>query len=246
MQSFHPQHEVDVFGSVKALDGGNVVVAPFNAEATRHMIEAEVSHILEAGAAPFLVGGDHSIVLPALRALKAKHGPVAVVHVDAHLDTSTEETWGEPFHHGTPFRHAISEDLIAPESLYQVGIRATWARADEGDLVRDFGARRYDMDRISDDGIAAVADDIRNHAGSRPVYISFDVDAVDPAFAPGTGTPVPGGMTSREALRLIRGLRGVNLVGMDLTEVSPAHDHADVTLYLGVHLLYEGLALLAG
>lgn len=245
VQSYHPTHEVDVFESVKAVDGGNVVVAPFNAEASRGLIQAEVAHIAEAGAVPFVVGGDHSIVLPTLRALQAKHGPLAVVHVDAHLDTSSEETWGEPFHHGTPFRHAIGEKLIAPEALFQVGIRATWAHADEGQLADDFGARRYDMDFIEDQGIASVAAQIREHVGSRPTYVSFDIDAVDPAFAPGTGTPVPGGMTSREAFRLIRALRGVKLVGMDLTEVSPAYDHADLTLYLGAHLLFEGLALLA-
>jgi agmatinase len=221
------------------------MVPPFSPPMVRELVALEVDHVLSAGAAPFVVGGDHSIALPVLRALAKKHGPVAVVHVDAHLDTSSAEVWGEPFHHGTPFRHALTEGLIERGQLHQVGLRATWGAADEGALVAEHAAHAWTPERIADEGITRVSQQISRLIGDRPLYVSFDVDGVDPAFAPGTGTPVPGGLTSLEALRLLRGLAGRRLVGMDLVEVCPALDHADITLHLGAHLLFEGLALLA-
>lgn len=245
LQGFHPVHKVDVFGSVRVADGGNVAVPPFSAPLAREVIENDVTAIAASGAVPFVVGGDHSVALPAMRAVAKKHGPLAVVHVDAHLDTSDAEVWGDAYHHGTPLRHAIKEGLVERGQLHQVGIRATWGRADEGALAADHGATLYDVDTIAERGIAAVTERIASAAGARPLYITFDIDAVDPAFAPGTGTPVPGGLTSREAIGLLRGLAGCRLVGMDLVEVCPALDHADVTSHLAAHLLYEGLALLA-
>jgi agmatinase len=167
------------------------------------------------------------------------------VHVDAHLDTSDAEVWGDAFHHGTPLRHAIEEGLVARGQLHQVGIRATWGYPEEGALAADHGATLYDPDMVATRGIAGVAADIAASIGERPTYITFDVDGVDPAFAPGTGTPVPGGLSSREAIALLRGLAGANIVGMDLVEVCPALDHADITSHLAAHLLFEGLGLLA-
>ncbi|AUX38668.1 agmatinase [Sorangium cellulosum] len=245
VQSFHPGHRIDVFRALDVLDGGNVPFPPFHAESVRELIQAAVDEVVSAGAVPFVVGGDHSIALPVLRALSRHHGPVAVVHVDAHLDTSTSEVWGEPFHHGTPFRNAIDEGLLARGALHQIGIRATWGHPEEGAFAAHAGATMYDMDRIDRAGAGAVAAAIAAAVGDAPVYLSFDIDGIDPAFAPGTGTPVPGGLTSREAIQLLRGLAGINLVGMDLVEVCPALDHADMTLHLGAHLLFEGLALLA-
>lgn len=245
VQGHHPVHRLDVFDALPAVDGGNVAFSPFDPAAMRGAVEAAVSAVLAAGAAPFLVGGDHSIALPALRAVAARHGPVAVVHVDAHLDTSGPETWGEPFHHGTPFRHALEEGLVAEGMLHQVGIRGPWGGADDAEPGRRHGARVHGIDDVAGRGVRAIAEEIRRAVGERPVYLSFDVDAVDPAFAPGTGTPVPGGLTSREALALLRALAGVRLAGMDLVEVCPALDHADVTSHLAAHLLFEGLALAA-
>ncbi len=226
-------------------DGGNIVFPPFQPAAVRERIEADALTIQRAGAAPFLVGGDHSIALPALRAAARVHGPVAVIHVDAHLDTSSAATWGEPFHHGTPFRHAIEEGLILPGQLHQVGLRGPWSGPEDGLISAEHGACVTTADDVAATGAAAVASMIRELVGDRPAYLSFDVDAVDPAFAPGTGTPVPGGLSSREALRLVRGLAGVRLVGMDLVEVCPALDHADLTAHLAAHLLFEGLGLVA-
>ena len=218
---------------------------PFDREAVRGAIEAEVGRVAAVGARPVLVGGDHSLTLPALRAVVAARGPVAVVHVDAHSDTSGPETWGDAFHHGTPFRHALTEGLVDPGHLYQIGLRAPWSTPEDGAFAEAHGARIFDMDSVMDNGIRSVMRSVREAIGDRPTYISFDVDACDPSFAPGTGTPVPGGLSSREALALLRGLAGVDVVGVDVVEVSPPLDHADMTANLAAFLAYEGLALMA-
>jgi len=245
VQTFHAFHEIDVFGTLAALDGGNVAFPPFDSRLVRDLVQTEVARILAAGAVPFLLGGDHSIVLPALRAIASRHGPVAVVHVDAHLDTSDGEVWGEDFHHGTPLRHALAEGLIERGQLHQIGIRASMGSADDARFGLEHGAHVYPMDEVASQSVDWVAAEVRRAVGLRNVYLTFDVDAIDPAFAPGTGTPVPGGLTSREAIALLRGLAGINLVGMDLVEVAPSLDHADLTSHLAAHLLYEGLALAA-
>ncbi len=245
VEGYHSSHQLAVFDRLRAVDGGNVVFPPFDASAVRNCVERAVGAVLAAGAVPLVVGGDHSVALPVLRTLARRHGPVAVVHVDAHLDTSGPETWGEQFHHGTPFRVALDEDLVARGQLHQVAIRGPWKDGRNRERGALHGAHVHTIESLADRGVAAVAAEIRQAVGRRPVYLSFDVDAVDPAFAPGTGTPVPGGLTSREALQLLRGLAGVALVGMDLVEVCPPLDHADVTSHLAAHLLFEGLALAA-
>lgn len=245
LQGWHPVHRLDPFAELSAVDGGNVVFPPFSPAGMRDAVEARVWEVAAAGAAPFVVGGDHAITLPVLRALARRHGPLAVVHVDAHLDTSGPELWGEPFHHGTPFRHAIAEGLVARGALFQVGIRGPWGSADDDAPSRAHGGRVVSADEVAARGAAAVGAEIRAALGSRPAYVSFDVDALDPAHAPGTGTPVPGGLTSREALALLRALAGARLAGMDVVEVAPPLDVGDRTATLAAHLLYEGLALLA-
>ncbi len=245
VQTYHPVHRADVFARVRARDGGNVVFPPFDAASVRAAVQAEVARVVAAGAVPFVLGGDHSVALPAMRAVAAAHGPLAVVHVDAHYDTSTPELWGDAWHHGTPLRHAITEGLIAPGALVQVGVRGPWGGPDDGQLAAQFGATTITADAVDERGIAEVVAQMRSVLGERPVYVTFDVDGVDPAFAPGTGTPVPGGLSSREALRLLRGLWGARLVGMDVVEVAPPLDFSDLTSHLAAHLLYEGLALLA-
>lgn len=245
LQSFHPSHKVDVFAALEAADGGNLAVPPFTPSLAREVIEHEVGAVVGAGAVPFVVGGDHSVALPAMRAVAKAFGPLAVVHFDAHLDTSDGAVWGDDYHHGTPLRHAIQEGLVERGQLHQIGIRATWGDAREGAVSADHGAVRYDMDAVERLGIGEIMARVAAAVGARPVYVTFDVDALDPAFAPGTGTPVPGGLSSREALSALRALVGVRLVGMDVVEVCPARDHADVTCHLAAHLVYEGLALLA-
>ena len=204
VQSFHPVHKVDVLSVLRAADGGNVAVPPFAPQLARDLIENEVASIVTAGAVPFAVGGDHSIALPALRAVAKKHGPLAIVHFDAHLDTSDAAVWGDAFHHGAPLRHAIEEGLVERGQLHQIAIRAPWGYAEEGALAADHGAVLYDVDAVASRGPADVARSIAAAIGDRPAYVTFDVDGVDPAFAPGTGTPVPGGISSREAIALLR------------------------------------------
>lgn len=245
LQGWHVAHGVDAFEATAAVDAGNAVFPPFDRDAMRAAVQAQVGAVLSAGAVPFLVGGDHSIALPALRAAAARHGPLAVVHVDAHLDTSGPEVWGDDWHHGTPIRHALEEGLVTRGELFQVGIRGPWASAADAAPGDRHGATRIGADAVARRGAADVGRAIAGAVGDRPVWITFDVDAVDPAFAPGTGTPVPGGLSSREAIALLGGLAGVRLAGMDVVEVCPALDHADLTSHLAAHLLFEGLALAA-
>ncbi len=245
VQGWHRGHRIDPFVATGAVDGGNVAFPPFDREAGRAAIERTVGAVVRQRATPFLVGGDHSLTHPALRAVAARHGPVALVHVDAHLDTSGPEVWGDAHHHGTPIRQAIESRLVAAGRFWQVGIRGPWGSAADGDLSEEHRGRIIDIDDVARRGIADVGREIREGVKGDPVYLTFDVDAVDPAFAPGTGTPVPGGLTAREALELVRSLAGVRLVGMDVVEVAPALDHADLTSHLAAHLLFEGLAVAA-
>jgi agmatinase len=243
VQGFHPRHRLEVFEALRAVDGGNVVFPPFEPAQVRACIEQHVAALAATGARPFVVGGDHSIALPVMRALRARHGPLAVIHVDAHLDTSTAEAWGSEHHHGTPLRHALEEGLIG--TLLQVGQRASWAGPDDGALAEAHGARLFRVEDVAERGPGAVAAALREAVGTRPAYITFDVDALEPSEAPGTGTPVPGGLTAREALWLLQGLGGIDLKGMDVVEVCPARDVNEQTSLLAAHLLFEGLALAA-
>jgi agmatinase len=245
VQGHHPVHNIDVFARLRCVDAGNIVFPPFDREAMRSEIEAEVRELARSRVVPVLVGGDHSITLPVLRALCKAEGPLAVIHFDAHLDLSGPEVWGDAFHHGTPFRHAIAEGLIEQGQLYQIGVRGPRGGASDDELARTNGHHLITADRVAEDGPRRVCGEIRERIGKRPVYITFDIDAIDPAFAPGTGTPVPGGLTAREALGLVRGLAGLDVRGADVVEVCPSLDHADITSHLAAHLLWEQLALIA-
>ena len=245
VQGYHPVHRIDAFATLRAVDGGNVVFPPFDRGAMREAIGTEIREIARAGAVPFVVGGDHSITAPILAALAATRGQLAVLHIDAHLDTSGPETWGDDHHHGTPIRHALANGWIAPGALASVGIRGPQGDASDIDLVRRHDALIASPDDVAARGVARLVAELRERFAGRPVYLTIDVDGLDPAFAPGTGTPVPGGLTTREVLGLLRGLAGMAIVGMDVVEIAPALDHADLTCHLGAHLLFEGLALLA-
>jgi agmatinase len=245
IQNHHAVHDVDVFTRLRCVDAGNIVFPPFDRAAMRAAIEAEVRQLVAGEVTPMVVGGDHSITLPVLRALTKRIGPVAVVHFDAHLDMSGPELWGEEFHHGTPMRHAIDEGLVQRGQLYQIGVRGPRGTAGDDALARANDHTLMSADDIAYHGVKRISAELRERIGTRPVYITFDIDAVDPAFAPGTGTPVPGGLTSREALGLVRGLAGLDVRGGDVVEVCPALDHADITSHLAAHVLWEMLALVA-
>ncbi len=245
IQGYHPEHALDVFQSLRCVDGGNVVFPPFDRAAMREAVEAEVRQLAASLVTPLVIGGDHSVTLPVLRALSKRFGPLAVIHFDAHLDTSGPEVWGDEFHHGTPIRHAIEEGLIEQGQLYQIGVRGPRGSAADDELVRRRGHSLFTADHVADRGARYLSAELRERIGSRPCYITFDLDAIDPAFAPGTGTPVPGGLTAREALSLVRGLAGLEICGADLVEYCPPLDHADITGHLAANLAWEMLAALA-
>jgi agmatinase len=190
------------------------------------------------------LGGDHSIALPLLRAHAKKHGPLAVIHVDAHLDTWESEFEGRPYSHGTPFRRALEEGLIRKGEYFQVGIRGPVdTRRDYSD-ARELGATIITAVQVHELGIQPVLDQIHRSTHGK-VYITIDIDSADPAYAPGTGTPEVGGLTSHQLLQLVRGLKGLDFAGFDLVEVSPPYDHQDITAILAANLVFEYLSLLA-
>jgi agmatinase len=198
-------------------------------------IESWVSRILDSGAATLLLGGDHFISYPSLRAHFKKHGPIALIHFDAHTDTWPSS--GEGINHGTMFYQAAKEGLVLPEHSIQIGIRTTNDDTLGYDIVS--------APDVLEHSPASIAERIKQRVGNRPAYVTFDIDCLDPAFAPGTGTPVPGGLSSLQALSIIRHLVGINLIGMDVVEVAPAYDHAEMTALAGAQIAIELLALYA-
>jgi guanidinopropionase len=194
-----------------------------------------------AGAVPVSIGGDHSISLPILRAI-ARHRPVGMVHIDAHCDTG-DDYMGSRFHHGAPFRRAVEEGLLDPRRVIQIGIRGTTNDPEMWGFSAASGMRVLGIDEFTDRGWAFAAEEARRVAGDGPTYLTFDIDSLDPAEAPGTGTPEAGGITAREALRLLRGLRGIDFVGGDLVEIAPSFDPGTITAFNGASMLFEILCL---
>jgi guanidinopropionase len=188
------------------------------------------------------VGGDHSISLPILRAVAADR-PVGMIHIDAHCDTG-DDYLGSRFHHGAPFRRAVDEGLLDPKRVIQIGIRGTTNDPDMWGFSQRSGMRVLGMDEFQDRGWRDAADEARRVVGSGPVYLTYDIDSLDPSQAPGTGTPEAGGISVREALRLLRALRGIDFVGGDLVEVSPPFDVGGITAFNGASILFEILCLL--
>jgi agmatinase len=227
------------------VDYGDVDVVPVDIRATMAAIQTEVGKVLAAGPTVISLGGDHSVTFPLLQAHAEKFGPLAVVHFDSHPDTWDEEYADQPYSHGTPFIRAIEAGLIDMEAYVQVGIRGSTSGPDDLDIARKLGARVLTIDQAFEMGIPAVIQTIREMVGTRPTYVSLDIDAADPAYAPGTGTPEVGGFTSYQMLQLVRGLTRLNLVGFDVVEVSPPYDHGDITSILAANLVFEFLSLVA-
>jgi agmatinase/guanidinopropionase len=237
--------QVAPFEALRVADYGDVDVVPPDIHATHEAIERDAEAVLAAGCRLLTLGGDHSISLPLLRRHHAKHGPVAVVHFDAHPDTWNAEYPGQRISHGTPFRRAIEEGLIDTTTYLQIGIRGpTSGPKDYADAL-SLGARMITLDAALQRGIPDVVREVRERVGSKACYVTLDIDACDPAFAPGTGTPEVGGFTSHQMLQLLRGLKGANLVGADLVEVAPAFDHGNITAILAANLAFEILSLMA-
>lgn len=236
--------KVAPFERLNVADAGDVDAPPVSIERCYAAVEAKIGAIADAGATPLVVGGDHSISLPVLRALAKRHGPLALVQFDAHIDT-WDEYFGGKYFHGTPFRRAIEEKLIDGSRFVQIGIRGPMYGDDDFDFHREHGITLVDIEHVATRGLESVIAQIHDVA-TGPVYMTFDIDAVDPAFAPGTGTPEVGGLTSHEAQRLVRGLAGLPVVGGDVVEVSPLYDGpGQITAVLAANIMFEFLCVLA-
>ncbi|ALG84894.1 agmatinase [Gordonia phthalatica] len=244
LRPFHPGLGVSPFAVHQVVDAGDLALNPFDIPEALATIESGVVALRRRGMRVITLGGDHTVALPILRAVAADVGPVAVIHFDAHLDT-WDTYFGAPFTHGTPFRRASEEGLLDLRRCVHVGTRGPLYS--EHDLRDDaiLGFRVITADDYETDGVAGVAETLRRRVGDGPVYVSVDVDVLDPAFAPGTGTPEAGGLSSRELLGTLRRLAGLNLLGADVVEVSPAYDHAEVTGIAAAHIVYELLAVMA-
>ena len=244
IRPWHPVLKVHPFERLRVADCGDIDVNPSSIEATYTAITARIDAVVAAGAAPVCVGGDHSVTLGVLRSLAKRHGPLGLVHFDAHPDT-WDQYFGSKYFHGTPFRRAIEERLIDPARMIQIGIRGPLYGPEDFAFHDEHGIEVVRIEAIKEQGTAPVAARLGRLRGA-PVYCSFDIDAVDPAFAPGTGTPEVGGLTSYEALALVRALAGLELVGADVVEVSPPYDGpGQVTALLAANLLFELVCLLA-
>ena len=244
MRGYHPGLEVEPFAIHQVADAGDIACTPFDIAEAIVQIETGARNLLGSSGAFVALGGDHTIALPLLRAVHAGHGPVALVHFDAHLDT-WDSYFGAAYTHGTPFRRAHEEGLLAPDRCAHVGIRGPLFSPQ--DLVDDagFGFTIVGAFDYLTRSVAAVADDLHARVGDAPVYVSIDIDVLDPAHAPGTGTPEAGGMTSRELLSTLRALAGINVIGADVVEVAPAYDHAEITAIAAANVVYELLGMVA-
>lgn len=233
------------FDSLQVADIGDVAINTFNLQKSIDIIEAFYTDILSHDCVPLTLGGDHTIALPILRALKKKHGPVAMVHIDAHADIN-DHMFGEAIAHGTPFRRAVEEDLLLGNKVVQIGLRGTGYASDDFDWPRAQGFRVVPADACWYNSLEPLMAEVRTQIGDAPLYISFDIDGLDPAFAPGTGTPEIGGLSITQGLEIIRGCKGLNVVGGDLVEVAPPYDPSGNTALTAANLLYEMLCVLPG
>ncbi|MEM8766456.1 MAG: agmatinase [Pseudomonadota bacterium] len=234
------------FDSFQIADVGDVALNPYSLEKCIPIIEAHYDELLEHDVIPVSLGGDHTVALPILRAIARKHGPVGLVHVDAHADVN-DEMFGERITHGTIFRRAIEEGCVDPNRMVQIGLRATGYAADDFDWARRQGVRVVPAEDCWYQSLAPLMAEVREAFGTaQPVYLSFDIDGLDPSVAPGTGTPEPAGLTGAQGLEIIRGCFGLNLIGCDLVEVSPPYDSTGNTALLAANLVFEMLCSLPG
>ena len=244
LRPYHPALDVVPFEIAQVADAGDLAVNPFNIGEAIETIEQAALDLTDGGARLVTIGGDHTIALPLLRAAANRHGPVALLHFDAHLDT-WDTYFGAEYTHGTPFRRAFEEGIIDTEALSHVGTRGPLYGRKDLDDDRRFGFGIVTSADVYHQGVTEVVARLRDRIGDRPLYVSIDIDVLDPAHAPGTGTPEAGGITSRELLEILRGLRGLNLIGADVVEVSPPYDHAEITGIAASHVVDDLVSLLA-
>jgi agmatinase len=245
LRPYNPALGVDVVEALSIVDYGDFAVSPGDTERTYGQVEEALAPLVDAGVFPLALGGDHSVTLAELRVLARKHGTLALVQLDAHGDT-WDEYFGQRFFHGTTFKRALEEKLIEPAASVQAGLRGSLYGAEDIDSAREMGFAVLPCDQLREFGPGRFASLVRERVGQRTVFLSFDIDVLDPAFAPGTGTPEVGGLSTAEALSMLRALRGVSLVGADVVEVSPPYDGpGQQTALAAANVAYELLSLRA-
>jgi len=244
LRHHNPILKISPFEHISGVDYGDLPVVPGYIEEGFSRIEEGLLEIVKAGVMPILLGGDHAITLPELRAITKIHGPVALVHFDAHSDTF-EEYFGKPYNHGTPFSRAVEENLLLVDKSIQIGLRGSIYSENHLEIPKELGFEIITMEEVQRIGLEKLIQRINERLGDAKVFLSFDVDFVDPAFAPGTGTPEIGGVTSGEAMKIIRGLKELNFVGFDVVEVLPAKDPSEITALLAANVVYEFISIIA-
>ena len=244
LRPFNPAANVSPFATQQVVDAGDIAANPFDIEEAISSIHKSYDQLSERAKKIVTIGGDHTITLPILRSLKAKHGAISVVHFDAHLDT-WDSYFGADYTHGTTFRRASEEGLLDPEGCMHIGIRGPLYAAKDLTDDKALGFQIFSSVEFQDLGVNAAIEKMKARVGKRPVYISIDIDVLDPAHAPGTGTPEAGGLTSRELLSVLRATAGMNVIGADIVEVAPAYDHAQITGIAASHVMYELISAFA-
>jgi agmatinase len=245
LRPYHPALDVLPFETLQVADAGDITCNPFDIQESLAQIEAGVDALYGSSESFVAIGGDHTIALPLLRAVKKQKGArLALLHFDAHLDTF-DTYFGAAYTHGTPFRRAFEEGLLVEDRSMHVGIRGPLYSSRDLTDDESFGFRIITAMDFETQTLAEIVDRVRTRIGDAPLYVSIDIDVLDPGAAPGTGTPEAGGLTSRELLGVLRGLRGLSLAAADVVEVAPAYDHAEVTSMAASHVVYELISLLA-
>lgn len=245
LRPYNMRTRVSPFDHLQVADIGDVAINTFDLKSSVGIIENSFDQILAHGTIPLTLGGDHTLTYPILRAMHRRHGPVGLIHVDAHADIN-DHMFGEPIAHGTPFRRAVEDGLLDCNRVVQIGLRGTGYSADDFDWSRQQGFRVVQAEEIWFQSLDPLMAEVRDQMGTGPVYISFDIDSFDPAYAPGTGTSEPGGLTSHQGIQIVRGCAGLNVVGGDLVEVSPPYDPNGATANLAATILFEMLCALPG
>jgi agmatinase len=245
LRPYNPSLEVAPFASQQVVDAGDVPCNPFDIQLAIEQTERAADEIAGTGGRILAIGGDHTVALPLLRSAARRHGRVALIHFDAHLDT-WDALYGNRYVHGTPFRRAQEEGLLLGERSVHVGTRSSVYTSDDFDIDASLGFVTFDCAALDREGVPGILERITARIGGQvPVYVSIDIDVLDPAHAPGTGTPEAGGLTSRELIAILRGFSGLNLVGADIVEVAPSYDHAELTGIAAANVGYELLSLMA-
>ena len=244
LRHHNPILNISPYEFLSGIDYGDLPVVPGYIEEGYKRIEESLLPVLEAGIIPILLGGDHAISLPELRAITKIHGPVSLIHFDSHSDT-VDEYFGKPYNHGTPFKRAIEENLLLADNSIQIGLRGSIYSPEHLEIPKSLGFDVVTTEEIREIGLDSLIERIKKRVGESKVFLTFDIDFVDPAYAPGTGTPEIGGFTSGETLKLIRGLVDLNFIGFDVVEVLPVYDPSEITALLAANIVYEFISIIA-